>query len=80
MGLILEMEGKELFEKYNIPLSKSKLVKNEIVAKLAAEELGLPVAIKAQVLSGGRGKRGLIKIANSQEEVVNFSLDILKMT
>ncbi|MGB1981023.1 MAG: ATP-grasp domain-containing protein, partial [Candidatus Kariarchaeum pelagius] len=32
------------------------------------------------VLSGGRGKRGLIKIANSQEEVVNFSLDILKMT
>ena len=80
MGLILEMEGKELFEKYNIPLSKSKLVKNEIDAKLAAEELGLPVAIKAQVLSGGRGKRGLIKIANSQEEVVNFSLDILKMT
>ena len=74
------MEGKELFEKYNIPLSKSKLVKNEIDAKLAAEELGLPVAIKAQVLSGGRGKRGLIKIANSQEEVVNFSLDILKMT
>ena len=80
MGLILEMEGKELFEKYNIPLSKSKLVKNEKDAKLAAEELGLPVAIKAQVLSGGRGKRGLIKIANSQEEVVNFSLDILKMT
>ena len=80
MGLILEMEGKELFEKYNIPLSKSKLVKNEKDAKLAAEELGLPVAIKAQVLSGGRGKRGLIKIAKSQEEVVNFSLDILKMT
>ena len=81
MGLILEMEGKELFEKYGIPLSKSKLVKNEKDAKLAAEELGLPVAIwKAQVLSGGRGKRGLIKIAKSQEEVVNFSLDILKMT
>ena len=80
MGLILEMEGKELFEKYNIPLSKSKLVKNEKDAKLAAEELGLPVAIKAQVLSGGRGKRGLIKIAKSQEEVVKFSLDILKMT
>ena len=80
MGLILEMEGKELFAKYGIPLSKSKLVKNEKDAKLAAEELGLPVAIKAQVLSGGRGKRGLIKIAKSQEEVVNFSLDILKMT
>ena len=80
MGLILEMEGKELFAKYDIPLSKSKLVKNEKDAKLAAEELGLPVAIKAQVLSGGRGKRGLIKIAKSQEEVVNFSLDILKMT
>ncbi|MEC8704672.1 MAG: ADP-forming succinate--CoA ligase subunit beta, partial [Asgard group archaeon] len=79
-GLILEMEGKELFTKYGIPLSKSKLVKNEKDAKLAAEELGLPVAIKAQVLSGGRGKRGLIKIAKSQEEVVNFSLDILKMT
>ncbi|MDH5647413.1 MAG: acetate--CoA ligase family protein, partial [Candidatus Heimdallarchaeota archaeon] len=37
------------------------------------------VAVKAQVLSGGRGKRGLIKVAKTQEEVISHSIDILSM-
>jgi succinyl-CoA synthetase beta subunit len=79
MGLILEYEGKSLFKKYKIPLINSLLVKNAEEAKEAITKLGLPVAVKAQVLSGGRGKRGLIKIAKTPEEVIQHSIDILSM-
>ncbi len=79
MGLILEYEGKSLFGKYKIPLINSLLVKNAEEAKEASTKLGLPVAVKAQVLSGGRGKRGLIKIAKTPEEVIQHSIDILSM-
>jgi len=79
VGLILEFEGKELFKKYNLPLSKSIVVKSAEEAKKASTTLGLPVAVKAQVLSGGRGKRGLIKVAKTQEEVISHSIDILSM-
>ncbi len=80
MGLILEMEGKELFRKYRIPLSNFRMVTSAEEAKQAANELGLPVAVKAQVLSGGRGKRGLIKIARNEDEVIQHSIDILSKT
>jgi succinyl-CoA synthetase beta subunit len=61
-------------------LSNSVLVTSAEEAKHAANQLGLPVAVKAQVLSGGRGKRGLIKIAKTPEEVVQHSINILDMT
>ncbi len=79
IGLILEFEGKNLFRKYNIPLVNSMLVTNEQEAIEASQKLGLPVAVKAQVLSGGRGKRGLIKIAKTPEEVVEKAKEILNM-
>ena len=79
MGLILEFEGKDLFKKYKIPLSKSILVRSAEEAKEASSKLGLPVVVKAQVLSGGRGKRGLIKLAKTSEEVIQHSIDILSM-
>ncbi|MHA1991291.1 MAG: succinate--CoA ligase subunit beta [Candidatus Hodarchaeales archaeon] len=69
MGLILEYEGKELFKKYKITTFPSILVNTIEEAKEAATKLGFPVAIKAQVLSGGRGKKGWIKLAKSEEEV-----------
>ncbi|MHA2170914.1 MAG: ADP-forming succinate--CoA ligase subunit beta [Candidatus Kariarchaeaceae archaeon] len=77
IGLILEFEGKNLFKKYKIPLSEGILVTSAEEAKEAARQLGFPCAIKAQVLSGGRGKRGLIKIAKSPEEVIQHSINIL---
>jgi len=80
MGLILETEGKALFRKYNMPLSKSILVTSAEEAKDAAQELGLPVVVKAQVLSGGRGKRGLIKLAKTEDEVIQHAIDILSRT
>lgn len=75
--LILEVEGKQLFKKYKLPLSDFILVTSAEEAKEGAEKLGFPVVVKAQVLSGGRGKRGLIKLAKTSEEVIQHSIDIL---
>lgn len=78
MGLILEYEGKDLFRKYKIPLLPAILVKTPEEAVEAAGRISkFPVAVKAQVLSGGRGKRGLIQIANNAEEVVAKAKDIM---
>lgn len=77
MGLILEYEGKELFKKHKVPLLPSIAVKSADEAKEASTKLSFPVAVKAQVLSGGRGKRGLIQIANTPDEVVEKAKSIL---
>ncbi len=77
MPLILEFEGKQIFSQYKIPLFESKLVTSAEEAKESAVSLGFPVVIKAQVFSGGRGKRGLIKLAKTPEEVIQHSIDIL---
>ena len=77
MGLILEYEGKELFKKHKIPLLQSTAVKSVEEAKEASTNFSFPVAVKAQVLSGGRGKRGLIKLANSPDEVVEKAKSII---
>lgn len=69
MGLILEYEGKELFKKHKITIFPSILANTVDEAKKAANELGYPVAVKAQVLTGGRGKKGWIKLAKTSEEV-----------
>ena len=77
MGLILEYEGKELFKKHKVPLLPSIAVKSAEEAKEASTKFSFPVAVKAQVLSGGRGKRGLIQLANSPDEVVEKAKSIL---
>ena len=77
MGLILEYEGKELFKKHKVPLLPSIAVKSAEEAKEASGKLLFPVAVKAQVLSGGRGKRGLIQLANTPEEVVEKAKAII---
>ena len=77
MGLILEYEGKDLFKKHKVPLLPSIAVKSAEEAKEASAKFSFPVAVKAQVLSGGRGKRGLIQLANSPDEVVEKAKSIL---
>ena len=69
MGLILEYEGKELFRKYGIPLNKFHIARSLDEAKNAGNEIGYPVVVKAQVLSGGRGKKGWIRLAKNSEEL-----------
>ena len=77
MGLILEFEGKELFKKYKIPLNPAILVHSADEAKKAANQLGYPVAVKAQVLSGKRGKQGWVKLAKTEDEAASKATEIM---
>lgn len=67
MVLIYEHEAKGLFRSAGIPLPDSTLVDSASAAVEAAKALGDRVVVKAQVLSGGRGKAGLIKLAPVDE-------------
>jgi succinyl-CoA synthetase beta subunit len=61
---LYEYQGKQLFKKFGIPVSDGQLVADASEAFRAAKELGGgPVVVKAQVLTGGRGKAGGVKLA-----------------
>ena len=60
---LYEYQGKELFRRFGIPVSEGRLATTPEAAQAAAEELGGPVVVKAQVLTGGRGKAGGVKLA-----------------
>ncbi len=74
---LLEYQGKELFAKYDIPVSAGKATDNVEEAVKIANEIGYPVVIKAQVLVGGRGKAGGVKLANNEDEVREHAGNIL---
>jgi succinyl-CoA synthetase beta subunit len=76
---LYEFQGKELFRRYGIPVSEGRVVTSSIDARVAAEELGVPVVVKAQVLTGGRGKAGGIKLAETPEEAEARADEILGM-
>lgn len=61
---LYEHQGKELFRRVGIPVSDGRLATTPEEARAAAEELGGPVVVKAQVLTGGRGKAGGVKLAD----------------
>jgi succinyl-CoA synthetase beta subunit len=74
---LFEYQGKELFSKYGIPVPRSKLVEDPSQAVSAAEELGLPAVIKAQVLAGGRGNAGGVVVVRTREEAETEAVRIL---
>jgi succinyl-CoA synthetase beta subunit len=74
---LYEYQGKELFRKFGIPVSDGKLATSAEAARAAAADLGVPVVVKAQVLTGGRGKAGGIKLAESAEEAEARAAEIL---
>src|SRR5256714_10165146 len=74
---LLEYQGKELFRRHGIPVSDGRLATTPTEARAAAEELGGPVVVKAQVLTGGRGKAGGVKLAATPEEAEARAGDIL---
>ena len=74
---LYEYQGKELFARYGIPVSEGRLATSPEEARTAAEELGGPVVVKAQVLTGGRGKAGGIKLASSPDEAESNAKAIL---
>src|SRR5579862_2349942 len=76
---LLEYQGKQLFARHGVPVPSGKPARTVEEAVAAAEEIGYPCAIKAQVQIGGRGKLGGIKIANNRDEAEQHSRAILGM-
>jgi succinyl-CoA synthetase beta subunit len=76
---LLEYQGKQLFKKHEVPVPDGAHAASVQEAVEAAEELGFPVVIKAQVQIGGRGKAGGIKLANDRDEAEEHASAILGM-
>ena len=74
---LYEYQGKELFRRFGIPVSDGRLATTPEEARVAAQELGGQVVVKAQVLTGGRGKAGGIKLADGPDEAEQHALAIL---
>jgi succinyl-CoA synthetase beta subunit len=77
---LFEYEGREIFAKFGIKIPHAVLVKSVPESLDAVATVGYPVVVKAQVLSGGRGKAGGVKIATNQAELVEHVERILGLT
>jgi succinyl-CoA synthetase beta subunit len=76
---LYEYQGKDLFRRFGIPVSDGRLATTPEEARTAAQELGGQVVVKAQVLTGGRGKAGGIKLAEGPDEAEEHARGILGM-
>jgi succinyl-CoA synthetase beta subunit len=76
---LLEYQGKQLFARHGIPVPAGKPARTVDEAVAAAEEIGYPCVVKAQVQIGGRGKAGGIKLANNRDEAQQHAEAILGM-
>src|ERR687886_1597810 len=76
---LLEYQGKQLFRAHGVPVPEGRPAASVEEAVEAAEELGYPVVVKAQVLIGGRGKAGGIKLADDRSQVEEHAEAILGM-
>ena len=74
-----EYQSKTIFSKYGIPIPKGRVATTAAEAKQIAEELGGRAVIKAQVLVGGRGKAGGVKVAKTSNEAAELAQQILAM-
>jgi succinyl-CoA synthetase beta subunit len=74
---LYEYQGKELFRRFGIPVSEGRLATSPEEARAAADELGGQVVVKAQVLTGGRGKAGGVKLADDAADAERKAHDIL---
>jgi succinyl-CoA synthetase beta subunit len=76
---LLEYQGKQLFARHGLKVSQGRAVTTVEDALLAADEVGYPVVVKAQVLIGGRGKAGGVKLASNANEAREHATNILGM-
>ncbi len=74
---LLEYQGKQLFGRHGLAVSDGKAVTTVEDAVAAANEIGYPVVVKAQVLIGGRGKAGGVKLAANEDEAREHATNIL---
>lgn len=76
---LYEYQAKDLFKKNGIPIPSGMLARNAEEAEKIATELDIPLALKSQVLVGGRGKAGGIKFANLPSQVGELVNQLLKL-
>jgi succinyl-CoA synthetase beta subunit len=76
---LLEYQGKQLFARHGLEVSAGRAVTTVEDAVAAANEVGYPVVVKAQVLIGGRGKAGGVKLAADEQEAREHAQNILGM-
>jgi len=74
-----EYQSKRIFAQYGVPIPDGDVAATPQEARAVAERLGCPVVIKSQVLVGGRGKAGGIKLARTPEEAEQLAAQILSM-
>src|ERR1700724_3897526 len=76
---LLEYQGKQLLARHGLTVSPGEAVTTVEDAVSAANEVGYPVVVKAQVLIGGRGKAGGVKLAADEAEAREHAESILGM-
>jgi succinyl-CoA synthetase beta subunit len=76
---LLEYQGKQLFARHGLKVSAGRAVSTVEDALSAAAEVGYPVVVKAQVLIGGRGKAGGVKLAADADQARQHASNILGM-
>jgi succinyl-CoA synthetase beta subunit len=74
-----EYQSKQIFSKYGVPIPRGRVAATASEARQIADELGGRVVVKSQVLVGGRGKAGGIKVANNSIEAEQLATQILAM-
>lgn len=74
---LLEYQGKQLFARHGLEVSDGRAVTTVEDAVAAANEIGYPVVVKAQVLIGGRGKAGGVKLADDEAQARQHAQNIL---
>lgn len=75
-----EYQSKRIFAKYGVPIPEGDVATTPAEARQIAQRLGGPVVVKSQVLVGGRGKAGGIKVAKDADEAEALADQILGMT
>ena len=76
---LYEFQAKQVFAEYGIPIPKGRMAATPETAAQVASSFGIPVALKAQVLAGGRGLAGAIRFGQGSEEVREIAAQILRM-
>ncbi len=74
-----EYQSKARFEEFGIPIPHGQVAERPHEARRIAQEIGGPVVVKAQVLTGGRGKAGGVRLARTPEEAEQHAQAILGM-
>ena len=72
-----EYQSKELLAKYGVPVASGDVTSDASEVKAIADKLGGNVVVKAQVLMGGRGKAGGVKLFTSSDEAATFAKDLI---